>query len=90
VAAARRGFERDNGVLGASLHEQCVTENMQRARVLGMGSKDFASDQFGFTRPFAVQCESGPLDELVGTSGTPKACASAEGPRIFGPVCHYP
>ena len=65
VAAARCGLERGDDVLDASLHKQCITENVQRAGVLRMIAKNVARDLLGFTRPLAVQGQPGTLDERV-------------------------
>jgi hypothetical protein len=93
VAAARCGFQRGDGVLDAPLHKQCVTENMQRAGMLRMIAKHIARDLLGFTRPLAVQSQSGALDERVGVccarnAGTAAACACAGWLGISASVCH--
>lgn len=61
----RCGFERCDGVRSAALHEQCATENLQRAGIAGIQFEDLGGDAFRLAGALAGQGKRGLLQRIA-------------------------
>ena len=77
-----RGFKRRQGVLGAALHQQSATENVQGLGVPRIGLENLVGNPLRFLRPLAIQCQHRPLQSVIA------GCTAAVCTRMQGSVRH--